>query len=150
MGEIELVIAKLKEMGLGEDDIEQLYRMALLIHKFIKQVPNINSRLELDGDEDLLDNVLLYLLGLENKMGPLGFIALHHVLPELMTRSDGDGEIVDVVIEPLEESAGRQALQSQELRSRRQTEEVSLDDFSQFEGVPWLPYLPLPVVDAFY
>merc|ERR1712059_1165 len=126
--EIELVIAKLKEMGLGEDDIEQLYRMALLIHKFIKQVPNINSRLELDGDEDLLDNVLLYLLGLENKMGPL------------------------------EESAGRQALQSQELRTRRQTdtrkrrqtEEVSLDDFSQFEGVPWLPYLPLPVEDAFY
>merc|ERR1712059_184081 len=56
------------------------------------------------------------------EMRPFGFIALHHVLPELMTRSDGDGEIVDVVIEPLEESAGRQALQSQELRTRRHTE----------------------------
>ena len=39
----------------------------------------------------------LYLLGLPNKLGPLGYIALHHVLED-----DGeDGKSVDLVVEPV-------------------------------------------------
>ena len=41
----------------------------------------------------------MYLLGLPNKLGPLGYIALHHVL-DGADEEEGDGEIVDVVIEP--------------------------------------------------
>ena len=41
----------------------------------------------------------MYLLGLPNKLGPLGYIALHHVLDNA-DEPEGDGEIVDVVIEP--------------------------------------------------
>ena len=41
----------------------------------------------------------MYLLGLPNKLGPLGYIALHHVL-DGADENQGDGEIVDVVIEP--------------------------------------------------
>ena len=41
----------------------------------------------------------MYLLGLPNKLGPLGYIALHHVLDNA-DEQEGDGEIVDVVIEP--------------------------------------------------
>ena len=38
----------------------------------------------------------LYLLGLPNKLGPLGFIALHHILEG---ESEGHGEIVDVIVD---------------------------------------------------
>ena len=38
----------------------------------------------------------LYLLGLPNKLGPLGFIALHHILDG---ESEGNGEIVDVIVD---------------------------------------------------
>ena len=38
----------------------------------------------------------LYLLGLPNKLGPLGFIALHHILEG---ESEGNGEIVDVIVD---------------------------------------------------
>ena len=41
----------------------------------------------------------LYLLGLPNKLGPLGYIALHQVLEELED-AEGDGEIVDIKVEP--------------------------------------------------
>ena len=40
----------------------------------------------------------LYLLGLPNKLGPLGYISLHHVLDGADEPEDGD--IVDVIIEP--------------------------------------------------
>ena len=42
----------------------------------------------------------MYLLGLPNKLGPLGFIALHHVLDGADEEEEEEGEIVDVVIEP--------------------------------------------------
>merc|ERR1719378_941961 len=50
------------------------------------------------GSNELLDNVQLYLLGLPNKLGPLGYISLHHVLDGADEPEDGD--IVDVIIEP--------------------------------------------------
>jgi hypothetical protein len=50
-----------------------------------------------------LINEFLYLLGLPNKLGPLGFIALRHILLE-STESSGDreDEVVDVIVEPFE------------------------------------------------
>ena len=36
------------------------------------------------------------MLGLPNKLGPLGFIALHHILDG---ESEGNGEIVDVIVD---------------------------------------------------
>ena len=36
------------------------------------------------------------MLGLPNKLGPLGFIALHHILDG---ESEGHGEIVDVIVD---------------------------------------------------
>ena len=35
-------------------------------------------------------------MGLPNKLGPLGFIALHHILDG---ESEGNGEIVDVIVD---------------------------------------------------
>ena len=40
----------------------------------------------------------LYLLGLPNKLGPLGYIALHHVLDAADEEDHGDGDILDVEV----------------------------------------------------
>merc|ERR1712098_393101 len=97
--EFEQILEKLKEIGYDDDDIEYLYRVALLMFEFLNEVEDIVKRLYLEDDGDLMDNILLYLLGMKNPMGPLGFVALHHILPEL--RASEDGEIVDVKVEPL-------------------------------------------------
>merc|ERR1711862_400653 len=68
------------------------------MHEFLGQIPSLGQKLELRKEYDLLDNVQLYLLGLPNKLGPLGYIALHNVLEEL---DDTDGEIVDIKVEPV-------------------------------------------------
>merc|ERR1712183_1079339 len=88
---------KLKEMGMEDEDIADLKQLAQLMHEFLSQVPDLATKLELESDYDLLDNIRLYLLGLPNKLGPLGYIALHHVLED----EGEDGQIVDVVIEPV-------------------------------------------------
>lgn len=90
---------ELLDMGMEEQDIEDLKTLAALMVEFLEKIPNIESKLELKAEADLLDNVQLYLLGLPNKLGPLGFIALHHVL-DGADEEEEDGEIVDVVIEP--------------------------------------------------
>merc|ERR1739838_1283558 len=68
-------------------------------HEFPDQIPSLAEKLELRKEYDLLDNVQLYLLGLPNKLGPLGYIALHNVLEELDDADDG--EIVDIKVEPV-------------------------------------------------
>jgi len=90
---------ELLDMGMEEQDIEDLKTLAALMVEFLEKIPNIERKLELKAEADLLDNVQLYLLGLPNKLGPLGYIALHHVL-DGADEEEGDGEIVDVVIEP--------------------------------------------------
>jgi len=90
---------ELLDMGMEEQDIEDLKTLAALMVEFLEKIPNIESKLELKAEADLLDNVQLYLLGLPNKLGPLGFIALHHVL-DGADEEEEEGEIVDVVIEP--------------------------------------------------
>merc|ERR1712183_1151930 len=95
--EFEMIMAELKEMGMEDEDIADLKQLAQLMHEFLSQVPDLATKLELESDYDLLDNIQLYLLGLPNKLGPLGYIALHHVLED----EGEDGQIVDVVIEPV-------------------------------------------------
>jgi len=47
----------------------------------LARVPGLAVKLNADEDGFTLeDNVKMYLLGLPNKLGPLGFIALHSVL----------------------------------------------------------------------
>merc|ERR1712126_601168 len=57
-----------------------------------KEVEGIISGLD---EEQLEDHVKLYLLGLPNKLGPLGFLGLHSILQD-------DEDIVDVKIEGFE------------------------------------------------
>merc|ERR1712055_744228 len=78
--EFDMIMQELKEMGMSEDDIEDLQTISELMYDFLVLVPDMEKKLELDDDYDLLDNIQLYLLGLPNKLGPLGYIALHHVL----------------------------------------------------------------------
>merc|ERR1719191_994296 len=66
--------------------------LAEMMHGFLSQIPALATKLELEKEYDLLDNVQLYLLGLPNKLGPLGYIALHHVLEG----EENHAEIVDV------------------------------------------------------
>merc|ERR1712107_183556 len=78
--EFELIVKELREMGLDNQDIEDLKTLATLMYEFLVQVPGLEDKLGMTSDYDLLDNIQLYLLGLPNKLGPLGYIALHHVL----------------------------------------------------------------------
>merc|ERR1712142_1001763 len=77
--EFDLISAELKEMGMDEEDIEDLRMLAEMMNGFLSQIPALATKLELEKEYDLLDNVQLYLLGLPNKLGPLGYIALHNV-----------------------------------------------------------------------
>merc|ERR1719184_277775 len=86
-------------MGMDENDIEDLKRLSELMHEFLNQIPHIAQKLELTHEYDLLDNVQLYLLGLPNKLGPLGYIALHYALED--DEGEVDDKIVDMNIEPV-------------------------------------------------
>jgi len=109
VSEFKVMMDELKGIGLEENHVLDIYNKAKLMNDFLLQVPDISSRLDLDAELDLLDHIQLYLLGLPNKLGPLGFIALRHVLQESAT-SPG-GEIVEVIIEPIA-SPGSEAFES--------------------------------------
>jgi len=103
VAEFKLMMDKLKDIGLEENHIQDIYNKAQLVNEFLLQIPNISSRLGLDGDLDLFDHIQLYLLGLPNKLGPLGFIALRHILLESTESSDdSEDEIFDVIVEPFD------------------------------------------------
>jgi len=103
--EFDMIVNELKDMGMEDSDITDLKQLAQLMHEFLSQVPEIGEKLDFDHEYDLLDNIQLYLLGLPNKLGPLGYIALHHVLEE----EADEGEVVDVVIEPVVTVSSTQA-----------------------------------------
>jgi len=97
--EFDMIVKELKAMGMDDEDIEDLGQLALLMKEFLEKVPMLEEKLGMaPGSNELLDNVQLYLLGLPNKLGPLGYISLHHVLDGADEPEDGD--IVDVIIEP--------------------------------------------------
>merc|ERR1711915_1127839 len=95
VSEFDMILAELVEMGMDESEVHDLKQLAALMYEFLVQVPEIATKLNLAKDYDLLDNIQLYLLGLPNKIGPLGYIALHNAL------DDDDEGIVDVVVEPV-------------------------------------------------
>merc|ERR1719436_545192 len=94
--EFEMIMMELKAMGMDEQDLFEMKQLGQEMHEFLIQVPNLKIKLEIANNNDLLDNIQLYLLGLPNKLGPLGFIALHHILDG---ESEGNGEIVDVILD---------------------------------------------------
>merc|ERR1711881_614234 len=100
--EFDLITTWVKEMGMDEEDIDDLKQLSEMMHEFLKQIPALATKLELRKEVDLLDNIQLYLLGLPNKLGPLGYIALKQVLEEI---DEADGEIVDIKVEPVLTSA---------------------------------------------
>merc|ERR1712183_1174209 len=57
--EFEMIMAELKEMGMEDEDIADLKQLAQLMHEFLSQVPDLASKLELESDYDLLDNIQL-------------------------------------------------------------------------------------------
>merc|ERR1719348_1510279 len=116
--EFEMIMDELKAMGMDQQDISDLKQLAELIHEFLINVPNLKLKLEIVNNNDLLDNIQLYLLGLPNKLGPLGYIALHHILDG---ESEGNGEIVDVIVDP-------ESLREEEIEIDNYIESVPLED----------------------
>merc|ERR1719222_978356 len=80
-------------------DIEDMFDLADMMKEFLKKIPDIEDKLDLEEDEYTLeDHCKLYLLGLPNKLGPMGFLALHSIL-------ESAGEAVSVEIGEFEPSA---------------------------------------------
>jgi len=80
--EFNMITEELKEIGMDEEDIHDLKALAQLMYDYLVTVPSIAEKLELTAATDLQDHVQLYLLGLPNNLGPLGYIALHKVLED--------------------------------------------------------------------
>merc|ERR1719402_1928560 len=97
--EFDMILGELVEMGMVEEDVHDLKQLAALMYKFLIQVPEISSKLKLSKEYDLLDNIQLYLLGLQTKLGSLGYFALHNVLED--EDEEQKEEIVDIKIESL-------------------------------------------------
>ena len=67
-----------------------LNQKLILKMKFLTKIPEIEKKLELEDDEYTLeDHCKLYLLGLPNKLGPLGFLALHSILESVSIYGGG-------------------------------------------------------------
>jgi len=86
--ELSMIKDELLELGMEQEDVDDLLDLSTMMTKFLEKIPE----LDIGEEERLDDHVKLYLLGLPNKLGPLGFIALHSVLQT-------DEDIVDVSVE---------------------------------------------------
>jgi len=132
--EFDMIMKELKEMGMEDGDIADLKELSLMMYEFLSQVPKLGKKLDFDTELDLMDNIQLYLLGLSNKLGPLGYIALHHVLEEEATADDAEPIAVSapvtivekaVELKPTEVPSFRRKRSSplQVIRARRSSEE---------------------------
>ena len=105
LAEFKSVMVQLKTLGLKENHIQDLHLKAGLMKRFLNQIPDISARLDIAGTEyDLLDHLQLYFLGLPNKLGPLAFVTLRHVLQQNDDASE-DMRIVDIMMEPISSSS---------------------------------------------
>jgi len=130
--EFDMIVAELKAMGMDEEDINDLNQLSELMYEFLIQVPEVATKLELSHDYDLLDNVQLYLLGLPNKLGPLGYIALHHVLED-----DGeDGKVVDVIVEPVAATKEKEVVPEDSAPTFRRKRSTPLEQVMRFRRNP--------------
>jgi len=118
--EMDMLMAELKELGMDQEDIEDLLELAGMMSKFLQKVPEVEEAVLTDSSSSsysLEDNVKLYLLGLPNNLGPLGFFALHSVL------QDGDeDDIVDVKIGEFEPDTTVESVGDVITRKRRAKE----------------------------
>ena len=55
--EFDMIMDELKAMGMDEQDIEDLHQLAALMNEFLVKVPQLEDKLEMKSDHDLLDNV---------------------------------------------------------------------------------------------
>merc|ERR1719290_976763 len=94
MGEFDMISSELKDIGMDDEDIKDLKLLTGHMHDFLMGVEGLVKKLELESTDDLRDNIQLYLLGLPNKLGPLGYIALHKVLEDEVDDTD-DGADAD-------------------------------------------------------
>merc|ERR1719508_531599 len=79
--ELQMIQAELQQLGMDPQDVQDMFDLAEMMKKFLLKIPDVDTKLQLDDDEySLEDHCKLYLLGLPNKLGPLGFLALHSIL----------------------------------------------------------------------
>merc|ERR1712042_364771 len=79
--ELQMIQAELGQLGMDPQDVQDMFDLAEMMKKFLLKIPDVDTKLQLDDDEySLEDHCKLYLLGLPNKLGPLGFLALHSIL----------------------------------------------------------------------
>merc|ERR1712002_1433180 len=93
--ELELIISELTNMGMDETDIKDMLELAEMMTDFLKKVPDVEKVVVGEEDYSIADNVKLYLLGLPNKLGPLGFVGLHSVLNENIEEDDAPAPVAD-------------------------------------------------------
>merc|ERR1712033_64732 len=90
--ELDLITSELISMGMEAGDISDMLELAGMMTDFLRKVPDVEAVVVGEDAYSVEDNAKLYLLGLPNKLGPLGLLALHSVL-----ESD-ESNIVDVKI----------------------------------------------------
>merc|ERR1712212_20061 len=95
--ELKLIESELIEMGMQEEDIADMFELAGMMTDFLSKIPDAEKVVVGEDHYSLEDNSKLYLLGLPNKLGPLGFLALHSVLDQ---REVGDVEAAPAAANP--------------------------------------------------
>merc|ERR1712142_384887 len=78
--ELQMIQAELEQLGMDPQDVQDMFDLAEMMKKFLLKIPDVDTKLQLDDEYSLEDHCKLYLLGLPNKLGPLGFLALHSIL----------------------------------------------------------------------
>merc|ERR1719285_1134837 len=79
--ELQMIQAELQQLGMDPQDVQDMFDLSEMMKKFLLKIPDVDTKLQLDEDDySLEDHCKLYLLGLPNKLGPLGFLALHSIL----------------------------------------------------------------------
>merc|ERR1719289_268353 len=79
--ELQMIQAELQQLGMDPQDVQDMYDLSEMMKKFLLKIPDVDIKLQLaEDDYSLEDHCKLYLLGLPNKLGPLGFLALHSIL----------------------------------------------------------------------
>merc|ERR1719233_102333 len=79
--ELQMIQAELEQLGMDPQDVQDMFDLSEMMKKFLLKIPDVDTKLQLaEDDYSLEDHCKLYLLGLPNKLGPLGFLALHSIL----------------------------------------------------------------------
>merc|ERR1719233_1246500 len=72
--ELQMIQAELQQLGMDPQDVQDMFDLSEMMKKFLLKIPNVDTKLQLaEDDYSLEDHCKLYLLGLPNKLGPLGF-----------------------------------------------------------------------------